>query len=83
MITKQNFRARLEGLGFTVSRCGACGIPKYNVWKTGTNDMGIEIRPGHTQYGTFVILKNKSAVQSGYLYDLDKSLEKYFSIKSV
>ncbi|HET6255851.1 MAG TPA: hypothetical protein VFE32_17370 [Puia sp.] len=76
-VTKENFRTLMERCGFTVSKCTACGN-LYKCFLRGVNNQVLEIRPAQTVHGTFVIKKNGSAVASGYLYDLNKNLEKYF-----
>jgi len=77
-ITKDNFQAVLTASGFVVSKCGVCGIPKFKVYRPGYNNKMIEIRPGQTQLGTYVIMQNNSAVASGYLYDLPNVIDKHF-----
>lgn len=78
VLTKEGFKIRLERLGFTVSRCGTCGMPLYKCFLRGVNNKVLEIRPTQTPHGTFVIKANQTAVSSGYLYDLNKNLEKHF-----
>ena len=77
-ITKDNFVQALQRAGCIVSKCGVCGIPKWKVVKVGINDTEIEIRPTHAQYGTYAVLKNRTIVNSGYLYELDQVFQKYF-----
>lgn len=77
-LTKESFKIRLESLGFTVSRCGSCGLPLFKCWQKRVFNKVLEIRPTQTAHGTFVIKVNNTAVVSGYLYDLNKNLEKHF-----
>jgi hypothetical protein len=77
-ITKDNYKVMMQRLGFTVSRCGSCGLPLIKCFLSGVRDRMIEIRPTHTVHGSFVIKKNGAAAASGYLYDLSKHIEKHF-----
>lgn len=77
-ITKDNWLLTLQRMGFTVSKCGHCGMPVHKCYLKQVNDRMIEIRPAHTINGSFVIKKNGAAVASGYLYDLCKHLPTYF-----
>jgi hypothetical protein len=82
-ITKENFKLVLERAGFTVSRCGTCGLPVHKCYLKDVHDSMIEVRPTHTTNGSFVIKKGGSAVASGYLYDLSKHLAKHFPTAQV
>lgn len=77
-VTKDNWLLALQRMGFTVSKCGHCGLPLHKCHLKNIHDRMIEIRPTHTVNGSFVIKKNGAAVASGYIYDLHKYLPTYF-----